>query len=537
MINTNKMKNYPITILLTFVLAIGSVIGTPATVFADTTDNDYEEYLEAYEYTSDYEYLEDAHLEIYEYYIQDDLSFEEYEEVSELELLKSEVLSRTLGEALGVQNFEDIDYPSDEMIEISVQFRTPSSVALRLLLQDDMFYDLGIEDDDLEEYFVDMALQAHVAFFQQLEYYIGEYQHVDVLNEHHKLFNGVFLSVPAYMINSIASFPEVFAVFPNVTVYAADIDDSYNDEEPTFLDITYEYNLLQGYTGAYVLVALQDLNIVDDIFAIAPDVEIIDFRVFDDYGLASASDFVNATEEAHAAHADIITIPLFENWPPANDLLSLAKFDGTVVVATVDEAGVAALLIQAYPYDNPYEIKARFTNLLAFDELSATDLTLYYEAYNNDNDETYDNNDEAYDDSDETYDDSDEAYDNGYEESFSDDTYEPTNIQDNFTRFTVDNTDSTEPFIDARYDRTMVSLETLIQVFENVLIVWQAETDSVLISSNPSTTLYVDTSLPNGMGAPMIEDDTVFVPLRYVAELLGASVRWDADSRAVYVYQ
>jgi len=43
--------------------------------------------------------------------------------------------------------------------------------------------------------------------------------------------------------------------------------------------------------------------------------------------------------------------------------------------------------------------------------------------------------------------------------------------------------------------------------------------------------------LPGGLGAPMIVDERTFVPLRYVAENLGASVRWDGDTSTAYIEQ
>ena len=49
--------------------------------------------------------------------------------------------------------------------------------------------------------------------------------------------------------------------------------------------------------------------------------------------------------------------------------------------------------------------------------------------------------------------------------------------------------------------------------------------------------IHIDLPLPDGMGTPMIVDGIVFVPVRYVADILGADVRWDASNRAVYIYR
>ena len=68
-------------------------------------------------------------------------------------------------------------------------------------------------------------------------------------------------------------------------------------------------------------------------------------------------------------------------------------------------------------------------------------------------------------------------------------------------------------------------------------VVWQADTRSVLVSTSTySHTLYIDVSLPHGMGKPLIVEGTTYVPLRYVAETLGATVRWDNTDRIVSVY-
>lgn len=35
--------------------------------------------------------------------------------------------------------------------------------------------------------------------------------------------------------------------------------------------------------------------------------------------------------------------------------------------------------------------------------------------------------------------------------------------------------------------------------------------------------------------APLVEDDTLYIPLRFVAEKLGATVAWDGDTQSVFV--
>lgn len=57
------------------------------------------------------------------------------------------------------------------------------------------------------------------------------------------------------------------------------------------------------------------------------------------------------------------------------------------------------------------------------------------------------------------------------------------------------------------------------------------------LAPQPLMRLVIGEELPNGMGAAVIIDDRTFVPLRYVSEMLGATVRWDSVHSAVYIYQ
>jgi len=67
---------------------------------------------------------------------------------------------------------------------------------------------------------------------------------------------------------------------------------------------------------------------------------------------------------------------------------------------------------------------------------------------------------------------------------------------------------------------------------------WVAATRTVTVDKGDiSLTLSVDAPLPDGMGQAAIIDGRTFVPVRYVAEMLGVDVRWDGVSRAVYIEQ
>jgi len=90
------------------------------------------------------------------------------------------------------------------------------------------------------------------------------------------------------------------------------------------------------------------------------------------------------------------------------------------------------------------------------------------------------------------------------------------------------------PFIEG--DRVMVPLRVVGERM-GATVGWNHGTRTVTISGyGQNFELQVDTPLPGGMGMPLIVADRTFVPIRYVSEMLGAYVRWDAAARAVYVY-
>jgi len=51
-----------------------------------------------------------------------------------------------------------------------------------------------------------------------------------------------------------------------------------------------------------------------------------------------------------------------------------------------------------------------------------------------------------------------------------------------------------------------------------------------------SLRLTIGEALPDGMGTPVLINGRVFVPIGYVSEILGATTRWCGDTRSVYVY-
>jgi len=100
----------------------------------------------------------------------------------------------------------------------------------------------------------------------------------------------------------------------------------------------------------------------------------------------------------------------------------------------------------------------------------------------------------------------------------------------------ISRTSDVAPFIDPDYDRAMLPLRVIAENL-GAQVSWAYETRTVSIFSDTnSLSLTIDEPLPNGMGVPVIRNDRTLVPLRYIAEILGAIVYWDEDNRAAYVY-
>ena len=92
------------------------------------------------------------------------------------------------------------------------------------------------------------------------------------------------------------------------------------------------------------------------------------------------------------------------------------------------------------------------------------------------------------------------------------------------------------PFIDAETNRTMVPLRIIAEGL-GAEVSFDDTTRTVYIQGNGTQiSLTIDVPLPDGLGTPVIVDGRTFVPARYISEILGAAVRWDNEARAVYVY-
>ncbi|MCL1997438.1 MAG: copper amine oxidase N-terminal domain-containing protein, partial [Turicibacter sp.] len=93
------------------------------------------------------------------------------------------------------------------------------------------------------------------------------------------------------------------------------------------------------------------------------------------------------------------------------------------------------------------------------------------------------------------------------------------------------------PFIDPEYDRTMMPLRLIAEIF-GAEVSWNEETrTAIIISGGITLQIPLDTPLPDGLGMPSIVNDRAFVPLRYIAENLGVQVEWDGVNQAIYIRQ
>jgi len=99
----------------------------------------------------------------------------------------------------------------------------------------------------------------------------------------------------------------------------------------------------------------------------------------------------------------------------------------------------------------------------------------------------------------------------------------------------VPQTSDAAPFIDPETNRTMLPLR-VVSTAMGAEVSWDAANrNAIVVLGDIEIVMSVDEALPDGMGSPMIVDDRVFVPARYVVEMLGAGVEWDGVAQAVYI--
>jgi len=85
--------------------------------------------------------------------------------------------------------------------------------------------------------------------------------------------------------------------------------------------------------------------------------------------------------------------------------------------------------------------------------------------------------------------------------------------------------------------RTMVPIRLVAEAL-GAQVDWDAATRTAIISENGTTLrIVVDQPLPDNMGTAVIRGSRTFVPIRYISESLGATVNWDPDTMTVEIIQ
>jgi len=307
-----------------------------------------------------------------------------------------DILTQTLGDPVGLSGFDgDWDANPDKIVNIAVQFVTPSAVALRLRSAEDASGVSPFSESDFEA----QALEAHAAFETQLlPLTRARTTSIEVYSEHHNLFNGVFMRVPAHMVSQIAALPEVFSVTPSLRyTTAGEVSTAlslgpgdFMRESWDLFQINHIHNTL-GFTGRGVRVAVLDTgvdynhpelrrfqnpvtgrirgqnftychpatsadpnDIMDHdghgthvsgiVIALAPDVELWHYKVLDDEGRGENAWVISGIEAAHRDQMDIMNLSLGSPSPdpfaPTNVAVNLAVLDGIVVVNSVGNRGL-----------------------------------------------------------------------------------------------------------------------------------------------------------------------------------------------------
>ncbi|MCL1788690.1 MAG: copper amine oxidase N-terminal domain-containing protein [Defluviitaleaceae bacterium] len=108
----------------------------------------------------------------------------------------------------------------------------------------------------------------------------------------------------------------------------------------------------------------------------------------------------------------------------------------------------------------------------------------------------------------------------------------------NHTQYSLNGTVKTSvgaPFIDPAVGRMMIPLRTVAEAL-GVAAEWDSSAQAAVISLPTGVlTLPVDQQLPDGMGAPLMVNDHLFIPLRFVMYAFDATVAWDGANRAAVI--
>jgi len=84
-------------------------------------------------------------------------------------------------------------------------------------------------------------------------------------------------------------------------------------------------------------------------------------------------------------------------------------------------------------------------------------------------------------------------------------------------------------------DRTMIPLRLIAEAM-GANVNWDGSTQTATITQGTTIiTLVIGQPLPNDLGIPIIRNERTFVPLRFVAEALGADIEWDGATQSIEV--
>jgi hypothetical protein len=85
-------------------------------------------------------------------------------------------------------------------------------------------------------------------------------------------------------------------------------------------------------------------------------------------------------------------------------------------------------------------------------------------------------------------------------------------------------------------NRTMLPVRAIAESL-GADVDWSGEISTATISKDgKSASVTLGVPLPNGLGTPAIVQDRLFVPVRCIAEMLGANVVWNEEDKSVDIY-
>jgi hypothetical protein len=120
-------------------------------------------------------------------------------------------------------------------------------------------------------------------------------------------------------------------------------------------------------------------------------------------------------------------------------------------------------------------------------------------------------------------------------------------VSDNLTkiRFAIDSRDYYKNNINVSNDvapyisdnRAMLPIRAVAEAL-GLEVGWNDASKTVTLSRAGQTlSMVIGQPLPNGLGTALINNSRTFVPIRYIAEQLGANVVWNEASRVIDIYQ